>query len=271
MNLAKVILLLTVFTLIILVGIFFLLYKNQEKLLFYPEVLPLDYQFAFPFPFEEVYFEPNPSARIHAIYATAKTDSTSKGVILYYHGNAGSLKDWGFVAEQFLALGYDILIPDYRTYGKSIGKLSEQALHEDAHFIYQHLLKQYSATDIILYGRSLGTGVISELATKVQARQVILETPYLGILPMAKAMFPPIIPVRYLLKYRLDNAANLPRIKSPIHIIHGTADEVIPYNHGKKLAESLGGEHALITIEGGQHNNLSTFPEYHKQLKKMLR
>ncbi len=270
MSFTKVIILLTVFTLIVYLGICYLLYRHQENMLFYPEVLQDDFNFQFPFAYEEVYFTPDTNTRLHALLCKTK-QAQKKGVILYCHGNAGSLRDWGNVAPDFLQLGYDILIPDYRGYGKSVGKRSEKALHADAQLMYNYLLEQHPENTIILYGRSLGTGVISTLATKTNPKMVILETPYLNIPEMAGAMLPPVLPIKQLIRYQLDNAGNIVNIKSPVHLFHGTEDELVPYQHSQQLAKILNQPDILHSIQGGAHNNLAEFPSYHDQLAAILK
>lgn len=268
MSLVKVLIILTIFTLTVYLGICYLLYQNQEKMLFYPEVLKEDFKFQFPFTFEEVVFTPNPVVSIHALHC--KTDKPKKGIVFYCHGNAGSLKDWGMIANDFLPLGYDVFIPDYRSYGKSTGKLSEVALHEDATMIYNFLREQHAENQIILYGRSLGTGVISTLAAKTNPKLVILETPFLNIPAMARAMFPPVLPINQLINYKLDNSANVVQIKAPLHLFHGTEDELVPYAHSEALTKQLNRPEILHTIKGGGHNNLSEFPAYHQELATLL-
>lgn len=159
------------------------LYLFQEKLLFLPTNLEQDYVYEFNPDFEEIFLEPEHQVLINAIHFKAENP---KGVILYFHGNAGDLSRWGKITEKFVDLQYDIFVIDYRTYGKSKGKLSEEALYNDAQFCYDYLLKQYSENEITLYGRSLGTGIASYLAAKNKPSRLILETPYYSILDVAK-------------------------------------------------------------------------------------
>ena len=121
--------------------------------------------------FEERYFQVDEQTTIHALHFYAKNP---KGVILYFHGNAGSLKDWGHVAPDFVKLGYDVLISDFRTYGKSTGELTEEAFYQDAQMLYDFLKTKHQTDKIIIYGRSLGTGVAVDLASKNPAQQLSL-------------------------------------------------------------------------------------------------
>lgn len=243
-----------------------LVYSFQEKLLFHPTTLPLDHSFQFSIPFEEVIYKTNDNAQIHTLYFKSYT---SKGVILYFHGNAGAADSWGHIAPYFVALGYDVVLPDYRTYGKSTGQLSEAALYEDAQMIYDSLNTQYSEQNMIIYGRSLGSGIATHLASNTTPKLLILETPFLSINKIAQDLFS-YLPVNLLLKYNFENNIKVKKIESSIHLIHGTTDQIIPYWHSEKLAEQIGKQGVLTTIEGGNHNNLGTFVAYDEIMRKLL-
>ncbi len=243
------------------------LYFFQEKLMFLPTSLEQDYKYQFDYNFEELFLETEDNVTINALHFKVENP---KGVILYFHGNAGDLSRWGKITEYFVAMEYDVLVMDYRTYGKSTGKLSENALNKDAQFCYDYLLKQYSEKEVTLYGRSLGTGIASYLASKNQPKQLILETPYYSILDVAEHRFP-MFPLKKLLKYHFPTFQYLPQTSCPITIIHGTDDSLVPYSSGKKLSELNINNLNFITIEGGGHNNLIEFEGYHKIIKNILK
>ncbi|WCO01048.1 alpha/beta hydrolase [Psychroserpens ponticola] len=243
------------------------LYFLQEKILFLPTILAQDYQYEFRYPFEELFFETAEDVSINALHFKAENP---KGVILYFHGNAGDLSRWGIIGEHFVSLDYDVLIMDYRTYGKSTGKLSEQGFYDDAEYCYNYLLKSYSEDDIVLYGRSLGTGVATYLASKHQPKQLILETPYYSILDVAKHRFP-IFPVTALLKYEFPSNAFITSVDCPITIFHGTSDTVVPYSSAQKLNSVAPKTNtSFITIDGGGHNNLISFDKYKEGILSIL-
>lgn len=243
------------------------LYFLQEKILFLPTTLAQDYNYQFSASFEELFFKTAEDVSINAIHF--KTENP-KGVLLYFHGNAGDLSRWGIVGEHFVSLNYDVLIMDYRTYGKSTGKLSEQGFYDDAEFCYNYLLESYSEEDIVLYGRSLGTGIATYLASKHQPRQLILETPYYSILDVAKHRFP-IFPVKKLLKYEFPSNEFITNVNCPITMFHGTDDSVIPYSSAQKLNSVAPQNNTLFTtIEGGSHNNLISFEKYKEGVKALL-
>lgn len=221
-----------------------LLYLFQEKLLFLPTSLDQNYGYEFKHDFEELFFKTEDEAFINAIHFKVESPKQRKGVILYFHGNAGNLSRWGTIAEDFVGLDYDVLIMDYRTYGKSQGKLSEKAFYKDAQYCYDYLLKNYNQNEIILYGRSLGTGIASFVAANNKPKQLILETPYYNIADVAQSRFP-IFPVKLLLKYNFPNNQHLLKVDCPVTIFHGTEDNVVPYTSGKKLLELNKKKHRL--------------------------
>ncbi|WP_299117519.1 alpha/beta hydrolase [uncultured Winogradskyella sp.] len=242
------------------------LYFFQEKLLFLPTKLSQDYQYQFNYPFEELFLKTDEDTVINALHFKAEN---SKGVLLYFHGNAGDLSRWGRITEYFTAMNYDVLVMDYRAYGKSVGPLSESAFYKDGQYCYDYLLKQYSEENITLYGRSLGTGIASYLAAKNNPKQLILETPYYSIEDVAKSRFP-IFPVKYLLKYKFPTYKYLPEVSCNISIIHGTDDTIVPYHSGKKLSELDIENLNFITVVGGSHNNLVKFDVYRDAITNIL-
>ncbi|MDD7888189.1 alpha/beta hydrolase [Flavivirga sp. 57AJ16] len=243
-----------------------LLYFMQEKMLFHPTVLSQDFKFEFSYPFEELFFKTDDHAVINAVHF--KTENP-KGVVLYFHGNAGDLSRWGIITGFFVEKQYDVLVMDYRTFGKSTGKLSEAALYNDSEYCYNYLKKYYSESDITVYGRSLGTGIATYVASKNNPKQLILETPYYSITDVAKSKFP-IFPVKYLLKYKLPSYRFITKINCPISIFHGTNDQVVPYKSAKELFEVAPTQTVFTTIKGGNHGNLSTYEAFLKGMNRVL-
>lgn len=241
----------------------------QEKLIFLPSKLAADYEYNFSDPFEEINLETADGAILNALHF--KTENP-KGVILYFHGNAGDLSRWGEITSYFTKFNWDVLVMDYRTYGKSTGKLSESALYNDAQLFYDYLLKSYDEDEIILYGRSLGTAFTTKLAAENNPKMLILESPFYNLKSMAKKRFP-IVPVDYLIKYEFKSNEYIKEVNCRTVFFHGTADNVVPYSSGKKLyklASPESGKH-FITINGGGHNNLSNFDTYKSEIERLLK
>lgn len=243
------------------------LYFIQEKLLFFPSVLEQNFEFQFNYNFEELNFETDDGANLNAIHFKVENP---KGVILYFHGNAGDLSRWGIIAEYFVEKQYDVLIMDYRTYGKSTGKLSETVFYKDADLFYGYLKKRYDEKDITLYGRSLGSGIATYLASKNKPKQLISETPYYSILDVAEERFP-MFPVKSLLKYKFLSFEFIQKVSCPITMFHGTNDRVVPYTSAEKLYEVAPKQQTVfVTIEGGSHGDLINFDAYNSQIEKVL-
>ncbi|MDC6364631.1 MULTISPECIES: alpha/beta hydrolase [Flavobacteriaceae] len=242
-------------------------YFLQEKLIFLPTKLPQDYSYSFQTPFTELFLDTTDGARLNALHFHAENP---KGLIIYFHGNAGNLSRWGEIVVPFTDLGYDVLIMDYRKYGKSTGKISEKALYQDASLLYEKAMKDFGHTTIIIYGRSLGTGIASQLASVKNCKLLILETPFYSLKDVADERFP-FLPTKYLLKYKIPSFEFLQEVKTPIYIFHGTSDEVVSYESGKKLFESIPHNNKkMFTITNGEHNNLNTFDAYWKNIKAIL-
>lgn len=244
-----------------------LLYFLQEKMLFHPTVLSQDFKFEFSYPFEELFFRTDDDAVINAVHF--KTENP-KGVILYFHGNAGDLSRWGVITEFFVEKQYDVLVMDYRTFGKSTGKLSEAALYNDSDYCYNYLKKYYSEDDITVYGRSLGTGMATYIASKNKPKQLILETPYYSMTDVAKSRFP-VFPVQYVLKYKLPSYQFITNVDCPISIFHGTNDQVVPYKSARGLFKvAPTPQTTFTTIEGGNHGNLINYDAFLKGVNQVL-
>ncbi|GAA4813623.1 alpha/beta fold hydrolase [Litoribaculum gwangyangense] len=244
------------------------LYFLQEKIIFLPTVLEQDFQYQFKHHFEEINLEANDGTKLNALHFKIENP---KGIILYFHGNAGDLSRWGQIAEFFVDKHYDVLIMDYRTYGKSTGKLSEEAFYSDASMFYDYLKNGYNENDIILYGRSLGTAIASYLASKNKPKQLILETPYYSMVDVGKLRFP-IFPVEQLMKYKFPTYQFVKEVNCEITMFHGTNDSVVPYESAKKLFEvAHKPQTTFITIAGGRHNDLVNFNEYQLKIDLLLK
>lgn len=246
--------------------VFFVIYSIQQKLFFYPEKLPLDYKYSFENTFKEKNYKIKESAIINALHFYA---DSSKGVIFYLHGNAGSLRTWGNVSGIFLLNNYDVLMIDYRSFGKSRGKLHEKALYSDAEYIYNELKKEYREKNIIIYGRSMGTGIAAYISSANEPGYLVLEAPYYNMLQLVRQYYP-LFP-GFLLRYKIPTNEFLKNVNCPVTIIHGTNDEVISYAQSVKLKEFLKEEDELITIKNGHHNDLIDHSAYISAINELLK
>ena len=240
----------------------------QKKALFRPRVLAAGYRFVFSEPFTEHFFDTPDGARLNALFFPTSAP-IKRGVVLYFHGNRDNLQRWGAMHGDFSRRGYDFLAPDYRGYGKSSGAPNERHYFADALLVYTWLRQRYAAEEIVLYGRSLGTGMASHLAARVPARMLILETPFDHIGGLLASYIrrhePPFEPA-----FQFPNDKNLKATTLPLLIFHGTRDRVVPYASADNLRGVLKPGDEFVTIEGGSHNNLNTFELYQKKMTEWL-
>jgi len=241
-------------------------YYFQEKLIFFPETLDKNHQFDFGQKFEERNFETADGKLLHGLLFRA--DST-KGLIFYLHGNAGSINGWGQVAATYTELNYDIFILDYRGYGKSEGKItSQKQLFDDNQMVYDHLKKEYNEQDIILLGYSIGTGMASYLASENNPKRLILQAPFYSLTDLAGQLFP-FFP-SFIIRYKFSNHQYLENCTVPITIFHGNQDEIIPYESSLRLKEEFKSKVKLILLDGVGHNGMTESEEYKIELKNIL-
>ncbi|HRI26447.1 MAG TPA: alpha/beta fold hydrolase [Chitinophagales bacterium] len=240
-------------------------YLLQEWFIFRPEKLPPDFKYQYEYPFEEFFLYPEPQAVINGLLFKLPR---SKGVIFYVKGNSRSVKGWGKFARDFLGKDYDFYMIDYRGFGKSRGKRSENAIYHDCQMAYNHLKTLYPEEKIIIYGRSMGSGFATYIAAQNQPQKLILDSPYYNFLETARR-FVPFLPVAQLIKYHIRTDWWMPKVKCPVFILHGTKDRLIPFKSGKKLSQ-LNQNGTLIPIEDAGHNNLPRFAAYHDHLYAIL-
>ena len=153
-------------------------YLFQEKFIFLSTKLDQDYVYQFEHEFEELFIETEDGARLNGLHFKQENP---RGIIVYYHGNAGDLSRWGLITSYFLKFNYEVLVMDYRGYGKSTGKISEAALYNDANLFYDKAKEQFPERNIIVYGRSLGTAIAANVASKNNPKKLVLETPFLRL------------------------------------------------------------------------------------------
>lgn len=244
------------------------LYHLQEKLLFHPVPLAKDFKFKFDAPFREINIAMNAADTLNIIRFLPH-DSIPKGVVIYFHGNSGNVSRYAKYAANFTKYGYEVLMPDYPGYGKTTGKLTEENMYRQAKEVYKLAHSRFSADSIIVYGKSLGTGIASYIAAKENCAQLILETPYYSI-PGLFSSYAPIYPTGRMSYFKFPVGQYLKEVKEPVTIFHGTSDDVIPYRCASKLKNVLKRGDEFISIDGGDHNNLNDFPAFHKKLDSVL-
>jgi len=243
-----------------------ILYLIQDLLLFHPTPLTRDHKFSFNQPFEEVNIS---IGKNNLSIVKFKPNPPRKGLVLFFHGNMHNVERYKKYPSLFTGNGYEIWMLDYPGFGKSTGKRTEQFMYEQATIMYDLARKEINSDSIIIYGKSIGTGVASYLASIESSDKLILETPYYSAVALAKYYFP-IYPVSAMIRYSFPIHDYLKKIKFPVTIFHGTDDEVVPYKQGKQLAEE-NQNIKLVTIEKGKHNNLFDFELFQQQMNTLLK
>jgi alpha-beta hydrolase superfamily lysophospholipase len=240
-------------------------YVFQDKLIFQADALDQEYHFSFDQPYQE-YFIPTPdSCTLNALWF--KSSQQAKGLVIYFHGNADNLQRWGDYAVDITQLGYEVLMIDYRGYGKSSGTPNEQALYKDASLVWNWAREKTEHTKIVIYGRSLGSAIATHLAAEVHPDLLILETPFDELMGATST--------RYLfsvfpLRIKFPTKEFIGHVTCKIVIFHGTDDWVVNLKSAERLKPMLKESDEFIVIPEGGHRNLRDFVLYHTKLAEVL-
>jgi uncharacterized protein len=249
------------------VALIVIAYLVQEFLIFKPEKLHKNFQYKYDVPFKELNFEVEKDATINGLHFYVEKPL---GLVLYFHGNSRSIKGWAKYAKDFLRFGYDVVLVDYRGFGKSTGHKTEAKMLTDMQFVYDTLAVQYTEHHLIVYGRSLGSGFAAKVASDNKPRYLILDAPFYSFLKVTER-FLPILPVRLILNYQFRTDRWIRHVNCHTYILHGTKDWLIPISHSEKLKALSPRKITILRIVGGGHNNLPKFNEYHNFLRDILK
>ncbi|MEO8173537.1 MAG: alpha/beta fold hydrolase [Sediminibacterium sp.] len=244
------------------------LYYLQDKILFQPKAIPADSSYHFSQSFTEANIDLDAETRINIVQFSVP-DSIKKGLVIYFHGNRENINHYAKFASNFTRSQYEVWMPDYPGFGKSTGAFTEQALYEEALQVYKLARTKYKPDQIIIYGKSLGSGIAAQLASVRDCKNLILETPYYSFASLVRLacwMYP----VDLLLHYKIPTHDYLTKVTAPITIFHGTNDWIVPYFNAKRLKPFLKPTDEFVTVDGGSHNNLNDFPLLHNKLDSLL-
>lgn len=259
-------LILTIFV-IAVIAVSLIFYFFQEKFIFKPEKLSDDFKFEYENQeVEEYNIQLNDKVTINGLHFKSKHP---KGVVFYLKGNSKSIKGWGKFAIDFTHHGWDVLMTDYRGFGKSKGKRTQQGMKDDVQAIYNIIKEKVDEKYIIVYGRSLGTGLATKLASVNNPKMLILACPYYSMSNNAKRYLP-FIPLGLLMRYSMPTYKWIKYVKCPIKLIHGTNDRIIPMKSSVRLSRLNPKLSRLYLVIGGGHKNLHNFEDYHRALKEIL-
>lgn len=235
-------------------------YREPTDYIDKPELLPVS---------EDLFVELD-EAQINYQKFLALTES-SKGTVFFLHGNQGSIYQCRWVIEPFLKEGYDVWIMDYRGFGKSVGRRSEGALLADAQMVYKRILEQEDESEIIVWGRSLGSGVAAFIASGNSPKALVLETPYWSLPDAVRHSHPYLLP--FVFRYKLPTHDFLCNVDCPVFLIHGTADEKFYSKSSedlKKLCIARNVEVHPRWVKDGKHN-LRSEPKFYAFVKEVLK
>jgi uncharacterized protein len=239
-----------------------MLYVQQESLLFRPTITPnsqpllaLTNQGA---GVQE--FAVNvPGAKLSGLHLKLPSP---KGVVFFLHGNGGNLDSWFINTETYRQNNMDLVMVDYRGYGKSTGQIqSEAQLHADVRAAWDHIAPQYVGKKHLIYGRSLGTGLAAKLSADLASSvdMTVLVSAYSSMTVLTSEIYP-FVPTA-LLRYPLRTDQIVQSIKSPLMLIHGEQDSFIPPSHSQTL-KALSPQAKLLIVNGAMHNDVHTFEAY---------
>lgn len=243
------------------------IYYFQDFIFFRNVPLSRQHKYDFGQDFREVNLAYDAQSNINIIQFSAK--GQPKGCVLYFHGNRRNISWYARFAPMFTQRGYEVWMIDYPGYGKSTGRLQEDVLHAYATQLYKLARKRFEPQELVLYGKSMGTGIAARLAADEKARVLILETPYYSFESLAAFYFP-IYPVKRMIRNRLPTFEFLPKVEEPVIMFHGTSDWIIPYRNARKLEPLLKRGDQFITIPGGGHNDLEKYAQFRDELNRLL-
>lgn len=233
-------------------GLSLLLYVFQDRFVYYPfsslaatpERIGLEY--------EDVYLDTSDGERLHGWFIPSGQSDTT---LLFLHGNAGNISHRLDSIRIFHDMGLNVFIPDYRGYGKSSGRPSEQGTYRDARAAWDYLVgvRGIPADRIVLFGRSLGASVAAWLASETAPAALILESAFTSVRAMGKKLYP-YLPVTLLTRIRYPTLDYIRDTRSPILVVHSSEDEIIPFEFGQQLHKAAPGQAELLPIRGG-HND----------------
>ena len=250
-------------------GICLLLYVRQARMVYYPAREIAQTPAAAGLAYEELSLKTSDGEKIGAWFVPAKD---ARGAVLICHGNAGNIGDRLHAIELCHGLGLDVLIFDYRGYGRSTGTPTERGTYEDALAAWNYLVGERGvpAGKIVVFGRSLGGGVASWLAARQAPGALILEATFTSI-PDTAARLYPWLPVRLLCRFRYPTLEHVRQVRCPVLVAHSPQDELLPFAGGRKLFDAAPEPKVFVELAGGHNDGESfTSPAYRQTLDEFL-
>jgi len=222
-------------------------------------------------PFEDVLFRSGDGLELNGWFFPADTNSTrSTQVILLCHGNGGNISHRLEMAKALLNVGVNVFLFDYRGYGRSQGHPDEQGTYLDAEAAYRWLQQRgFAVENIILFGESLGGGVVADLASRLACGGVVLQSTFTSIADVGAELFP-WLPVRWLAHIKYDTLSKLPQIKVPVLVMHSRADRLIRFAHGQKNFNAANEPKLFCELEGDHNDPLTNCSRFIADIQRFL-
>jgi fermentation-respiration switch protein FrsA (DUF1100 family) len=235
-------------------------YRGMENT---PEDIGLSY--------EDVFFQTSDGVKINAWFIPA--ENAARGTVIFCHGNAGNISHRLEIIRMLHNLDLNILIFDYRGYGKSGGFPSEKGTYLDALAAYEYLTGRgdIDKEKIIVHGKSLGGAVAVDLATKVDLHAVISESAFTSVQDIGEEIYP-FLPIRLITTIKYDTLSKIDKLNMPKLIIHSTEDEIIPFHHGQKLFDAASEPKKFYRMRGTHNEAIIMYTnEYTEEIDKFLK
>jgi len=231
-----------------------LLYSPVRDIPYTPEEIGLDY--------ENVKFRTADRLRLNGWYVPAQKAELT---VLFCHGNGGNMMHRLDSISIFHDLGLNVFIFDYRGYGNSEGTPSEEGTYLDVRAAYRWLKnsKKTKPENIIIFGRSLGGGIATYLATKVRARALVIESTFTSYVDIGKKFYP-YMPVKWSARFNNPTKDYIRKVHCPVMVIHSRRDEVVPFEFGLELYEEASEPKEFVEIAGGHNDGFLISSEIYK-------
>ena len=256
MKLRKMVAAIALTVVLVYLALVVLIYFGQSRLVFFPSSALITTPDRAGLDYMDVSIPVTLNENLNAWYFPANVPGDSTPTVLFCHENAGNISYSLETVRLFLELGANVLVFDYRGYGRSDGRPSEQNVYEDAQAAWRWLVavRQTAPGNIFIFGRSLGGAVAIDLATRVNCAGVILESTFTSALDMGRKLYP-FVPIRLVSRFSFDSLSKISRVSCPVMVAHSRADEMIPYAMGKALYEAARSEKLFVALTG-YHNDL---------------
>jgi hypothetical protein len=256
MKLRKMLAAIVMTVVLVYLALVVLIYFGQSRLIFFPNRTLITTPDQAGLDYVDVTIPVTLSENLNAWHFLASQPGDSTPTVLFCHENAGNISYSLETVRLFLDFGVNVLVFDYRGYGRSDGQPSEQNVYEDAHAAWRWLVavRQTAPEKIFIFGRSLGGAVAIDLATRVNCAGVILESTFTSAIDMGRRLYP-FVPIRLVSRFSFDSLSKISRVSCPVMVAHSPADEMIPYAMGKALYEAARTEKQFIDLTG-RHNDL---------------